>query len=693
MLVRDVAHLRRAVVLLTAAMALAYVPPMHILAWMGFVCLCEIWSHYGSRPLGPAGFTTRAQRVNFIGSTIALNAYWLAISCVLISLHSMAGEVCGLAIVAFMTTHVVLLFHASPVVYVATGAVPCAVALGVVFTWLHTPFIDSALIWVTLILGTFYIVGRSFGIPSAQQQKDWLEGTLGDYAVILENIQDIIIHSDSQGRCLYASPSVVTMMNIRPEDMIGRKLDSFIDAEGHAAMKAAFGRVISGQSPTEDLTVRALATEDGAPRWCEVNLRRLEVEAGQPSVLFVCREVTARVAADQALRDAKREAEAANLAKATVMANVSHEIRTPMNAVLGALRLIEGEPLSPEGAQLVRRAIESGKMLSQLLNDVLDFSRIEAGQLELAPEAINLADMVSTVTGLLAPSAKAKGLAFHEPVLPADLWIEADPFRLQQVLFNLVGNAVKFTERGGIDVQVVIENRAADRLLIQISITDTGPGMSEETQGQVFERFRQAEDGPARRYGGAGLGLAISRALMERMGGELGFDSQVGKGSTFWFRFEVPRAASVAETDSDTGALTGLKILLADDNPTNRLVASTILRRLGADVIEAEDGLEALNAARACEPDLILMDIQMPHMDGLEAARAIRALAQPIATVPIIALTANAMAHQRQTYEAAGMSGLVAKPISPEGLVLEIYRVLTPDGALSETPKAISAQA
>ncbi len=692
MLVRDVAHPRLAVALLTAAIALSYVAPLHILAWVGLVCLCEIWSYYGSRPLGPEGFLTQAQRVNFIASTIAINAYWLAISAILISLHSMAGDVCGLVIVAFITTHLVLLFHASPVVYVATGAAPCAVALGVVFTWLHTPFIDAALIWVTLILGTFYIVGRSFGIPSAQQQKDWLEGTLGDYAVILENIQDIIIHSDAQGRCLYASPSVVTMMNIRPEEMIGRKLDSLTDAEGHAAMKAAFGRVISGQSVTEDLTIRAPATADGAPRWCEVNLRRLMVEADQPSVLFVCREVTARVAADQALRDAKREAEAANLAKATVMANVSHEIRTPMNAVLGALRLIEGEPLSPEGAQLVRRAIESGKMLSQLLNDVLDFSRIEAGQLELAPEAINLADMVSTVTGLLAPSAKAKALAFDEPALPADLWIEADPFRLQQVLFNLVGNAVKFTERGGIAVQVVIEDRAADRLLIQISITDTGPGMSEETQGQVFERFRQAEDGPARRYGGAGLGLAISRALMERMGGELGFDSLLGKGSTFWFRFEAPRAASGTQTDSDTGALTGLKILLADDNPTNRLVASTILRRLGADVIEAEDGLEALNAARACEPDLILMDIQMPHMDGLEAARAIRALAQPISTVPIIALTANAMAHQRQTYEAAGMSGLVAKPISPEGLVLEIYRVFAQDQAASEMPKEISAQ-
>jgi CheY-like chemotaxis protein len=252
-------------------------------------------------------------------------------------------------------------------------------------------------------------------------------------------------------------------------------------------------------------------------------------------------------------------------------------------------------------------------------------------------------------------------------------------------MFNLVGNAVKFTERGHVVVRLTVAPGEAGHRGLRFEVEDTGIGMTTEAQLHLFERFRQAEGDTARRFGGTGLGLAITRVLARMMGGEIGCASVEGQGSTFWMTFDAPAARPVAAVAVEAGLLEGVSILLVEDNPTNRLVARTMLTRLGASVEEAEDGLAGLQAARLGAHDLILMDVQMPRMDGVEATRAIRGLAGPVSQVPIIGLTANVMVHQKAEYRAAGMDGVVAKPISPAALLAEIARVV---GAADDAPVA-----
>jgi CheY-like chemotaxis protein len=337
-----------------------------------------------------------------------------------------------------------------------------------------------------------------------------------------------------------------------------------------------------------------------------------------------------------------------------------------MNGVLGALQLLEDEKISADGRELMRRANDCGGMLSQLLNDILDFSKIESNQLELAVEPTCPAEALRAAAGLLGPDARAKGLELRVEIEGGALWVEADPLRLRQIMFNLLGNAIKFTTTGEV---------AARRL--RFEVRDTGVGVPIGAQAHLFERFRQAEGSTARRFGGTGLGLSITRALVELMGGEIGFVSHEGEGSTFWFEITAAAAQPVVALGDEAGMLDGIHVLLVEDNATNRLVARTMLTRLGAFVEEAEDGRIGLEASRHGGFDLILMDIQMPNMDGIEATRAIRALGGQVARTPIIGLTANVMAHQRQAYMAAGMNGVVAKPIAIADLLGEISRLLS----------------
>ena len=380
------------------------------------------------------------------------------------------------------------------------------------------------------------------------------------------------------------------------------------------------------------------------------------------------------------LVEARDAALGAAEAKSQFLANMSHEIRTPMNGVLGVLHLLKGEKLSDDGRRLLNEALGCGEMLSELLNDIIDFSKIEAGRLELAAEPVDPAELLRGVVDMLRPQAEAKGLYLRVEA-PGDLgWTATDPLRLRQALFNLLGNAVKFTLEGGVVARLSgkrIETPAGDRVRLRFEIDDTGVGIGEEAGRGLFERFRQGDGSTTRRFGGSGLGLAICRRLAEMMGGEVGFESQLGKGSTFWLEIEADACAqrSAHQDEPDGPLFEGLRVLLVEDNATNRLIASRMLEALGAQVTTAEDGIQGVAAAREGF-DLILMDIQMPGMDGVEATQRIRALPGPAGKAPIVAMTANALAHQQAGYLAAGMDGAVAKPLSPLVLAQTIAAAL-----------------
>ena len=378
-----------------------------------------------------------------------------------------------------------------------------------------------------------------------------------------------------------------------------------------------------------------------------------------------------------ALQDARSTAEAATAAKSDFLASVSHEIRTPMNGIVGVLNLLRRENLSDEGRNLLGEAIGCSDMLAGLINDVLDFSKIEAGKLELSPTATDPRVIAEGVTNLIRSQAEAKGLYLRLVTEPDMGYGAIDSVRLRQCLFNVIGNAVKFTGAGGVEVRVTSLGEGAERRL-RCEIQDTGIGIPEEARGQLFDRFKQADSTTTRRFGGTGLGLAISRSLARMMGGELDFNSKPGEGSTFWLEIAAPVVAApeADEADDLTAApLSGLRILVVDDNRINRLVAVKSLEALGAEAEAVEGGQLAIEAVVQSDFDLVLMDVNMPEMDGLEATRRIRALDHACAGLPIIALTADVMSHQRLAYQKAGMDGVVPKPFSPAQLLSEITAI------------------
>ncbi len=425
---------------------------------------------------------------------------------------------------------------------------------------------------------------------------------------------------------------------------------------------------------------------DGETRWIRVS-HHLQVGKGGRwlKAVGLIQDFDVRKRQEIALLEAQRAAEAAAEAKSAFLANMSHEIRTPMNGVLGVLHLLKAEKLSEDGRHMLDEALSCGQMLAELLNDVIDFSKIEAGHLELAYDAIEPRAVLEGVVRLLRPQAEGKGLILQLDADPGLGWVRADPVRLRQALFNLVGNAVKFTERGSVTVRC----RSPRPGFLRFDVIDTGVGIPAHAQDRVFQRFDQGDASTTRKFGGSGLGLAITKKLAEMMSGAVGFTSEEGVGSTFWLEVMAePTAAVVEAADSLEPVLDGLHVLVVEDNPTNRMIATKLLESLGASVVTAEDGYLGVDAAARGHFHLILMDVQMPGIDGLEAARRIRALGGAAATTPIVALTANVLAHQRRAYLDAGMDGVVGKPISPGVLLREIARLSAPAEPTAKTEAA-----
>ncbi len=381
------------------------------------------------------------------------------------------------------------------------------------------------------------------------------------------------------------------------------------------------------------------------------------------------------------LEEASRKAEQANIAKAQFLATISHEIRTPMNGVLGTTELLLATPLEGRQRRLAETAHHSATALLALIDDVLDLSRIEASKLTLQSTSFDLRALVSEAAELMATTARGKPLALSctiSAALPER--VEGDPMRLRQVLVNLLHNAVKFTERGGIALEVIVLDDSDDSVRLLFEVRDTGIGLAEDQFDSVFDAFTQVDGSSTRRHGGTGLGLAIVKELAELMGGQVGVDSRLEEGSTFWFEVSLKKGAVPAANPDPATAnapLLAAHILLAEDDAVNQMVVEEMLTSMGCVVDVVDDGDAACVAAARTAYDLIFMDCHMPVLDGFEATRRIRAAADGGPHTPIVALTADALAGDRERCLASGMDDYMTKPVSSAQLAAAVHRWAT----------------
>jgi PAS domain S-box-containing protein len=391
-------------------------------------------------------------------------------------------------------------------------------------------------------------------------------------------------------------------------------------------------------------------------------------------------EAAKQVSLLEELAMARDTAKADTEAKSSFLATMSHEIRTPMNGIIGVLHMLQSTALDEEQKRLVDIALRSGHDLVQITSDILDYSKLEAQKAEIEISDFNLATLAQDAVALLAPSAAGKALMLDCQIAPdVPVHLQGDAHRIRQILLNLMSNAIKFTSTGSVRVEIGQSALAPGKILLAIEVRDTGIGIAPDACAHLFDRFTQADLSTTRRFGGSGLGLAICKQLTELMGGRIGVESTPRIGSVFWV--DLPLSlANRPVTDADQSAqsdLAPMHLLVAEDNATNQLIIRAILESLGHQVTLVGNGQEALESVQRGDFDLVLMDVQMPVMDGPTATREIRRLALPCSQIPIIALTANAMPGDRESYVAAGMNDYVSKPIDLRRLMEVLARQKT----------------
>jgi len=523
-------------------------------------------------------------------------------------------------------------------------------------------------------------IGFLVDLTERRRTEERLRASEQRLRALVDSLDDIVVEMDERGTFLDVWARSDDLLPRPKAEMIGQNI-SLILGDG---LVATYLNLLSTAMQTGQSQEFEHAKEvDGKMRWFQVRLHPIRSgDAAPKTACLVVREITARKQADEELRNAKEAAEAANVAKSEFLANMSHEIRTPMNGILGTLELMLDSPLSADQRECLGMAKTSADSLLGILSDILDLSKVEARKLDLYPEEFSLRETVEGAAQLMLSRAREKDLKLTcriEDTVPDALI--GDAMRLGQVLLNLIGNGVKFTHHGEVEVRVSRQALTAESVELHFAVRDTGIGIAPEKQALIFQAFAQADGSMTRRFGGTGLGLTISSRLVEIMGGRMWVESTPGEGSEFHFTAIFAPASERAAADVSTAVIAPvngkpkrysgtLDILLAEDNPVNQRVAQWILEKNGHRVTMASTGREALEALERRAFDVVLMDVQMPEMNGLEATAAIRRQEKLSGEhVPIIALTAGAMEGDREKCLAAGMDGYVAKPFQKDELL------------------------
>ena len=538
-------------------------------------------------------------------------------------------------------------------------------------------------------------------ITERKQDERKLRESEERYRELFENAHDIVCVTDLEGRLKSLNRAAELATEYAREDVLGKHLGQLLAPRDSARFPGQIASMLAGGGSVKD--EMTILSKDGREILLEI-VSRLVFDKGRPvGVQGIGRDITERKRHQEELARYARElqqkneelsaalvaARAAAEAKSRFLANMSHEIRTPMNGVTGMLDLLLASPLSPEQQDCAKTVQASAEALLVVINDILEFSSIESGKLELGTEPFELAPVVNEVCALLGVQARRKGLQLHshlDPSLPRMLL--GDASRLRQILSNLVGNAIKFTDSGEVAVRVALERGTSHTATLRVTVRDTGIGIDSDHCVELFNSFVQGDNSAARKYGGSGLGLAISKQLVEMMKGRIGFESEAGLGSTFWFTATFQKYGARVATDSRTAAgeprppiavaasisPADVCVLLAEDNQVNQRIALRMLGKSGFRVDVVSDGRQAADAVKSGKYDVVLMDVHMPGMDGFAATAEIRGRERDGARLPIIAMTARAMAGDREECLAAGMDDYLTKPIQMEELCRTILR-------------------
>ncbi len=492
------------------------------------------------------------------------------------------------------------------------------------------------------------------------------------YRNLIESANDIIYQSDHKGIFTYINAKTKQLTGYEPEELKGKHFTFLVTEEYKEKIKAFYFDQFKYRLPSSYCEF-PIKTKDGKIKWIGQNVQLVQTEGKKiKEFTAIARDITKNKQIEKELIEARNKAEESARAKEMFLANMSHEIRTPMNAIMGMANLLKNTPLNKKQTEYLDAIITSADNLLVIINDILDITKIESGKLSLEEIDFDVRTLVKNIYKSVYYKAEEKGLLFEYKIdenIPQ--YLVGDPVRINQVLFNLIGNAVKFTLKGSVKLTVSLKKKNNKKATLVFDITDTGIGIDEDKIDTIFETFKQEDESTTRKFGGTGLGLSISKSLVELFGGKLNVKSKKNVGTTFWFEITLPVGTGEnIRTKSDikinTNPLKGKKVLLVEDHEINRFLATTILQQWNIDVDIAENGVIAVDKVKENTYDAILMDMQMPEMGGIEATKIIRNILN--SNVPIIALTANAVKGDAEKCIEAGMNDYLSKPFEPSDL-------------------------